>query len=122
MKGLGSWILLAGLLAFTCLPSHARADGMVIPKTAYGIPLIPDQRALIHYAAGVETLVIDVVLWSQRELCLDRAPPGRSNATHSSSPVPLSLEFLPLDAGGSLPENGLAGACVLPDAHGMKRN
>jgi hypothetical protein len=35
------------------------ADGMVIPRRAYAIPDIPEQRALLHYADGTETLVIE---------------------------------------------------------------
>lgn len=40
-------------------PTMALADGMVIPRRAYAIPNIPEQRALIHYADGIETLVIE---------------------------------------------------------------
>lgn len=43
----------------TLLPIAALADGMVIPQRAYAIPKISDQRALIHYADGTETLVIE---------------------------------------------------------------
>src|ERR1043165_8386312 len=39
------------------LQGVALADGMVIPQMAYALPQIPDQRALIHYAGGIETLV-----------------------------------------------------------------
>ena len=35
------------------------ADGCFIPATAFAQVRIPDQRALIHYANGTETLVID---------------------------------------------------------------
>ena len=41
------------------LQGVALADGMVIPQMAYALPQIPDQRALIHYAGGIETLVIE---------------------------------------------------------------
>ena len=40
-------------------PTVALADGMVIPRRAFAIPDIPEQRALIHYADGTETLVIE---------------------------------------------------------------
>lgn len=52
---LASWIL--GLV--TLLPTAVLADGMVFPQTAYARPEIPDQRALIHFANGTETLVIE---------------------------------------------------------------
>ena len=48
-------LLLQLLLATT----PANADGGFVGTTAYATVQIPDQRALIHYADGVETLVID---------------------------------------------------------------
>jgi hypothetical protein len=43
----------------------ALADGMVIPERAFAIPQIPDQQALIHYANGTETLVIETSFTGQ---------------------------------------------------------
>ena len=51
--------LIAAAAALLLLPSIARADGCFIPPTAFAKVQIPDQRALIHYANGTETLVID---------------------------------------------------------------
>jgi hypothetical protein len=41
------------------LPATLRGDGGFIPATAFERVQIPDQRALIHFANGTETLVID---------------------------------------------------------------
>jgi hypothetical protein len=41
------------------IPLCAVGDGGFIPQTAFEKVLIPDQRALIHFASGNETLVID---------------------------------------------------------------
>ena len=46
-----AWVLLA--------PFCALGDGGFIPSTAFAKAQIPDQRALIHFANGTETLVID---------------------------------------------------------------
>ncbi len=61
MKGLGHSVLTrVCLLALaSLLPMRAPADGMVIPQRAFAIPQIPDQQALLHYANGTETLVIE---------------------------------------------------------------
>ncbi len=40
-------------------PAGARGDGCFIPATPFAQVEIPDQRALIHFADGTETLVID---------------------------------------------------------------
>ena len=47
------------LLWFCLLPNSTVADGCFIPETAFAQVRIPDQRALIHYVKGTETLVID---------------------------------------------------------------
>ena len=47
------------LLWFCLHPTRTMADGCIIPATAFAPVRIPDQRALIHYANGTETLVID---------------------------------------------------------------
>jgi len=61
MKGPG--ISICGgvcLLALaTLLPVAVLADGMVIPQRTFALPQIPDQQALIHFANGAETLVIE---------------------------------------------------------------
>ena len=61
MKGSGRFsVAHVCILAFALLlPVLALADGMVIPQRAYAIPQIPDQQALLHYANGTETLVIE---------------------------------------------------------------
>ena len=51
---LGLWLFWALML-----PVGARADGCFIPATAFARVEIPDQRALVHFAYGTETLVID---------------------------------------------------------------
>jgi hypothetical protein len=51
---LGLWLLCALML-----PVGARGDGCFIPATAFARVEIPDQRALVHFANGTETLVID---------------------------------------------------------------
>lgn len=67
MKGWGihaaakSWMLVSVVL----LPVAALADGMVFPQSAYARPDIPDQRALICYADGTETLVIETSFTGQ---------------------------------------------------------
>ncbi len=50
------WVL--GFLLFWCSTLGVFADGKVFPPTAYPVPDIPEQQALIHYANGVEKLVI----------------------------------------------------------------
>lgn len=50
-----AWVVVLMLFA----PFLARADGMVISKRTYAVPTIPDQRALLHYTNGTETLVIE---------------------------------------------------------------
>jgi hypothetical protein len=51
------------ILAIFCLiPLCAIGDGGFIPQTAFEKVKIPDQRALIHFASGNETLVIDTAL------------------------------------------------------------
>lgn len=49
------------ILAALCflIPASVLADGCFIPATAFEKVLIPDQRALIHFDSGNETLVID---------------------------------------------------------------
>ena len=47
------------LLTVLWTPTCALADGGFIPATAFAKMEIPDQRALIHFADGRETLVID---------------------------------------------------------------
>ena len=55
-----SYILRVCILALvTILPFVASADGIVFSEIAYAMPQIPDQRALIQYADGTETLVIE---------------------------------------------------------------
>src|SRR5690349_6150137 len=56
MKGrlLATW-----LVWLVLLPATAFGDGGFIPATALQRVQIPDQRALIHFADGTETLVID---------------------------------------------------------------
>jgi hypothetical protein len=49
--------MLAGCLVFASV--NAFGDGCVIPPTPFAKVEIPDQRALIHFADGAETLVID---------------------------------------------------------------
>ncbi|MGA2751268.1 MAG: DUF2330 domain-containing protein [Verrucomicrobiota bacterium] len=49
--------LLVGCLLFAS--ASAFGDGCVIPPTPFAKVEIPDQRALIHFADGTETLVID---------------------------------------------------------------
>lgn len=44
---------------FVLLPLCANGDGGFVSQTAFEKVLIPDQRALIHFASGTETLVID---------------------------------------------------------------
>jgi hypothetical protein len=61
MKGSGSsivaWVWLLALASL--LPVAVLADGKVISERAFAIPQIPDQQALLHYANGTETLVIE---------------------------------------------------------------
>lgn len=47
------------LLVMVLLPLALFGDGKVFPPTAYPDVQIPDQRALIHFADGTETLVIE---------------------------------------------------------------
>lgn len=56
MKGRSLLLWMAWLVL---LPSALRGDGGFIPATAFERVQIPDQRALIHFANGTETLVID---------------------------------------------------------------
>jgi hypothetical protein len=51
------------LLLLLTIPA-AMGDGAFIPATATAKVTIPDQRALIHFADGVQTLVIDTSLTS----------------------------------------------------------
>jgi hypothetical protein len=44
---------------FLIVPPGAYGDGCIIPPTAFAKVQIPDQRALIRYDQGMETLVID---------------------------------------------------------------
>ena len=48
--------ILALFLGFSALALRAHADGKVFATV--DIATIPDQRVLIHYAEGVETLVV----------------------------------------------------------------
>jgi hypothetical protein len=57
MRVAGLWRL--SLILCFLFPWGAFADGVVIPATAFQKVQIPDQRALIHFANGQETLVID---------------------------------------------------------------
>jgi hypothetical protein len=67
VKGLGSSVVgrVCLLALASLLPVVALADGMVIPERAFAIPQIPDQQALIHYANGTETLVIETSFTGQ---------------------------------------------------------
>ncbi len=56
MKSMALGICLAWLVL---IPVCALGDGGFIPSTAFQKVEIPDQRALIHFADGKETLVID---------------------------------------------------------------
>jgi hypothetical protein len=56
MKG---WALGICLASVVLAPTGALGDGGFIPATAFEKVRIPDQRALIHFADGKETLVID---------------------------------------------------------------
>src|SRR5512137_938443 len=56
MKAKAFAVLFFCLLA---IPGRILADGCVIAPTAVAKVQIPDQRALIHFANGTETLVID---------------------------------------------------------------
>lgn len=56
MKSMALGMCLVWLLLF---PVCAFGDGGFIPSTAFERVQIPDQRALIHFADGKETLVID---------------------------------------------------------------
>lgn len=47
------------LLLIFLLPSAAFADGKVLPKVGFLRTETPEQRALIHWAEGVETLVVE---------------------------------------------------------------
>lgn len=49
-------LLLAGWLAW---PAHARADGKVFSQVTAVKTVTPDQRALLHFADGTETLVVE---------------------------------------------------------------
>jgi len=49
-------LLLAGWLAW---PADARADGKVFSQVTAVRTVTPDQRALVHFADGVETLVVE---------------------------------------------------------------
>ena len=52
------WILPLWLFVLL-FPVNSFADGKVIPQTVFAVPDIPNQQALIHYANGLETLVIE---------------------------------------------------------------
>ena len=67
MKGSGGNVVArVCLLALaSLLPVTVLADGMVIPQRAFAIPQIPDQQALLHYADGTETLVIETSFTGQ---------------------------------------------------------
>lgn len=54
-----------GLLLFWCSTLGVFADGKVFPPTAYPVPDIPEQQALIHYAKGTEKLVIQTTFTGQ---------------------------------------------------------
>lgn len=56
MKTKSSWLI---AILWALLPLGAVADGMFFPPVALAPVEIPDQRALIHFQAGQETLVID---------------------------------------------------------------
>ena len=47
------------LLCFLSAAPVALADGMVFPEVYYAKVEIPNQQALIHYAGGIEHLVIE---------------------------------------------------------------
>jgi hypothetical protein len=47
------------LACLLLIPTAAFGDGGFIPATAFEKVQIPDQRALIHFADGRQTLVID---------------------------------------------------------------
>ena len=49
-------LLLAGWLAW---PTDARADGKVFSQVTAVKTTTPDQRALLHFADGTETLVVE---------------------------------------------------------------
>ncbi|HWI56968.1 MAG TPA: DUF2330 domain-containing protein [Bacillota bacterium] len=57
------WVrLIRGVLAFfifVCATMSVRADGMVVPEVFYPKVEIPNQQALIHFADGIEQLVIE---------------------------------------------------------------
>lgn len=57
------WVI--GVMLFWLGLLSVRADGKVFPPTAYSIPEIPEQQALIHYANGVEKLVIQTSFTGQ---------------------------------------------------------
>jgi hypothetical protein len=61
MKASGSSVVarVCTLAVALLLPVAALADGKVISQRAFAIPQIPDQQALLHYANGTETLVIE---------------------------------------------------------------
>ncbi len=54
--------LIALVASIVLLPSRLFADGCFIPPIGFAKVQIPDQRALIHYTNGIETLVIDTSL------------------------------------------------------------
>ncbi len=99
--------LLAAAVLLTALSPRALADGKVFARYA-AIPQIPDQEALIHYAGGVQTLVISTRFTSV-------PPPDPDNpelaATESGAapaptppyawvvPVPSHPEVLPVTRG-----------------------
>jgi len=57
------WVL--GFLIFWGGLLGLYADGKVFPPTAYPLPDIPEQQALIHYANGIEKLVIQTSFTGQ---------------------------------------------------------
>lgn len=57
------WVL--GFLIYWSSLWGVFADGKVFPPTAYPLPDIPEQQALIHYANGIEKLVIQTSFTGQ---------------------------------------------------------
>jgi len=55
------WVL--GFLIFWGSLWGVFADGKVFPPTAYALPDIPEQQALIHYANGIEKRDAESLIW-----------------------------------------------------------